>query len=293
MLHPHRPRRSRRSRLFSLIPVLLVIVASGAFVYVSKSEETLFSPELTAISIDQAVAEYRADSRPKHEEIRMPSKMPVQPNPKLAGFSAPKPGVYSYRTTGKDWVEYDGQKYTRQFPKVTPATVLRSSGCGWELYFRTAREYTDGHRQCSAPGEFLCMAHISDITFGDVHRSMTHECNPGMVQVGGKAVGPGGRQSTKCYASHHDAANIDIIFRNTESVVVGGKPVEAYHVELLSSVKGELKGTAVADVWFETRTGTYLKMTRKQDTSSVLPDGSTVTYRVRVTYELESLEPRV
>jgi hypothetical protein len=295
MPRPTKRRRSRRFRILSILPVGLVLIAAGAFVYASKAPETLFSPKLTAVSINEAVKEYREDPHPRREDIKMPAadKMPVKPAKNLEGFTAPKPGVYSYKTSGKDWVEYNGQKYVRDFPSTTPATVLRSQGCGWELYFQTAKEYTDGHRQCSAPGEFLCMAHISKIEFGTVKRSMTHTCKPGMVQVGGKAVGPNGHQSTVCYASHMDKSNIKILFRNTETVTVGGKPVKAYHVELDSAVDGELNGTAVADVWFETHTGTYLKMIRKQDTSSKLPDGSTATYRVRVTYELDSLTPRV
>ncbi|MCZ4101600.1 hypothetical protein C8250_034800 [Streptomyces sp. So13.3] len=293
MLRPARLRRSRRVRLLNILPVVLVLLAAGAFIYASKAPQTLFSPKLTAISIDQAVEQYRQHPTALREDLHLPTKMPVAPNAALAGFTAPAPGVYTYATQGQDWVEYNGQKYVRPFPAVSPATVLRSSGCGWELYFQTGKEYTDGHRQCSAPGEFLCMAHISEITFGSVHRAMTHVCNPGMVQVGGKAVGPGGRQSTICYASGMDSSRIDILFKNTETVMVGGKPVQAYHVELDSSVQGELNGTAVADVWFETHTGTYLKMIRKQDTSSKLPDGSKVNYRVRVTYELQSLTPRI
>jgi hypothetical protein len=286
--------RSKRARLLAAFPVVLVLIAAGAFIYASKAPDTLFSPDLTPISIDQAVKMYRAHPDAKRDDIPIPTKMPVKGNKSLDGFTAPEGGVYSYKTEGEDWVKYNGQKYVRHFPKVSPATVNRvgSGSCGWELYFQTAKEYTDAHRQCSAPGEFLCLAHISDITFGEVHKAMTHKCNPGMIQVGGKAVGPGGHQSTICYATGSDESKIDIHFRNTENVDVAGKPVKAYHVELDSTVEGQLNGTAVADVWFEAKTGKYLKMVRKQDTSTKLPDGSKVDYKVRVTYQLMSLTPR-
>ena len=284
--------RGKRALFLGFLPVVLVLIAAGAFVYASKSPQALFSPTLTPISVDEAVQEYRANPKPLRSDIAMAAELPAPPAANLAGFTPPEPGVYVYKTSGSDWVDYNGQRYERTFPDITPGIVLRDAGCVWELYFKTAREYTDGHRQCSAPGEFLCLAHISDISFGSVAKDMTHTCDPGMIQVGAKAVGPGGTQSTTCY-SGEDASKISITFKENTTVDVGGVPVPAYRVELVSTIEGHnMAGSAKADVYFETKTGTYLKLVRSQDTSAMLPDGTHATYQVRISYELTSLTPR-
>ncbi len=283
-----------RNRLLSVIPLALVLIAAGAFVYVSRTPDSPFDPKLTPISIAQAIANYRAHPEPVHPDITAPPRtMPVEPAKGIIGFTPPEPGVYTYATEGGDWVEYNGQNYRRDFPAVTAATVRRGEGCSWELAFQAAKEYTDGHVQCSAPGQFLCLAHIQAITFDSVSRAMTHQCHPGMVQVGGAAVGPNGQNRAVCHAGAHDPSEIIITFKDTEQVTIDGQPRTAYHVVLDSSVDGEVKGTAVADVWFDAETGTYLKMVRKQDTYVELPGSGRVYYRVRITYQLQSLTPQV
>ncbi|HEY0700218.1 MAG TPA: hypothetical protein VGD43_20735, partial [Micromonospora sp.] len=252
--------RSPRNKLLSVVPLGLVLVAAGAFVYVSRTPDSPFDPKLTPISIEKAVERYRADPGPEHSEITLqPASMPVPPAENITGFTPPEPGVYVYATEGGDWVEYNGQNYKRDFPKLTAGTVRRGPGCSWELAFQAAEEYSDGHSQCSAKGQFLCLAHIQKITFDDVSRAMTHTCNPGMVQVGGAAVGPGGQNTAICHAGEHDPSEILITFKGVEQVTVEGQTRQAYHVVLDSKVEGEVKGTAVADVWFDTETGTYLK----------------------------------
>jgi hypothetical protein len=290
-VHPHLS-RSRRYRLLGFIPLGLVVVAAGAFVYVSQSPQSPFDPKLTPISVAQALARYRAHPGPVHPDIDQPAAESFAASRSIAGFTPPAPGVYTYATTGGDWVEYGGQKYNRPFPSTTAATVRRGPGCAWELNFQAAKEYSDGHVQCSAPGEFLCLAHLQDITFGDVSRQMTHLCHPAMIQVGAGADRAGGQSRTVCHASGHNPSTIAITFKETTTVTVGGQSRRAYHVVLDSSVDGDVNGTAVADVWFDAETGTYLKMVRKQDTYVDLPGKDRVYYRVRVTYQLQSLTPQ-
>ncbi len=293
MPNPRAGRRPRRYRLLSFIPLVAVAVLGGVFVYVANKPDSLFNPKLTPISVAQALSNYRAHPGPMHPDVKAPTVMPVAASSKITGFTPPASGVYTYATTGGDWVEYNGQKYRRNFPKQTAATVRRSAGCGWELAFQAAKEYSDGHVQCSSSGEFLCLAHIQTITFGSVHRSLKHLCHPAMVQVGNKAVAAGGRNTAVCHASEHDPSEITITFKGTEQVTVGGQRRSAYHVLLDSTVTGEVKGTAVADVWFDTTTGTYLKMVRKQDTYVQISDNARAYYRVRLSYRLTSMTPQV
>jgi hypothetical protein len=285
--------RTRGGRLLGLIPLVVVLGAAGAFVYVAKAPTSPFSPTFTPLSVDQAVVDYRADTKAVHDDITLPSTPPKKATSSVQGFTPPAAGVYSYTTDGGDWVEYNGQRFNRTFPAVTAGIVKRSSGCVWELYLTSGKEYTDAHRQCSQPGAFLCLAHISKITFGSVSKEMIHTCDPAMLQVGGAATAAGGREKTVCHSQGHgDESEIQIRFIGNETVSVGGQAVPAYHVTLDSTVEGEIHGTAVADVWFDRRTGAYLKMIRTQDTYTDLPGGGQAYYGVRVTYQLQSLTPR-
>ncbi|MGA8117528.1 MAG: hypothetical protein WCA46_28145, partial [Actinocatenispora sp.] len=256
--------------------------------------DSLFDPKLTPISIGQAVTMYRQHPGRLHPDITLPkSAMPPFPrSSKLAGFTPPAPGVYAYTTSGKDWIKYDGQNYNRKFPSVTPMTVRRGTGCIWELAFQGGKQYTDGHVQCSTKGEFLCLAHLQHITFGNVHRAMTHRCAPAMSQVAGKADHPGGVEKTVCKAGPHEPSHISTEFKGTEKVDVGGQTRTAYHVVLDSTIEGDVVGTAVAEVWFDSQTGMYLRMLRTADAHVDLPGGGKAYYHARLTYRLRSMTPK-
>ncbi|NUR04153.1 MAG: hypothetical protein HOY79_48910 [Streptomyces sp.] len=282
--------RSPRRRLLGLLPVLLVLVAAGAFLVQQRSSSAA-TPQLTPITLKDALASYRKHPGPLRNDIGWPKRLPTKPNDGLKGFKPPAAGVYTYKTNGRDWVELDGKKYTREFPATTYATVRHAGGCVWELWMQAADQYTDAHRQCSTPGEFLCLAHIQHVSFAGITKDMTHKCDPPMIQVGGKAVKAGGKEKTICYASKSDASRIEIHYVAEEPITIGGVHRTAYHVKLYSYVKGEVNGSALADVWFDSQTGMYLKMIRTQDTSGK-SSGKSATYRVRITYELASITPQ-
>lgn len=286
--------RSSRIKMLSVIPIGLVVVAAVAFVYVARSPESLFDPKMTPVSIDQAVKLYREHPDRIHKDISITKKqLPAFPrSDRLAGFTPPDPGVYSYATSGHDWIVYNHKTYDRHFPATTPMTVRRGKGCIWELNFQTAKEYSDGHVQCSDKGEFLCLAHLQHVRFGSIDRKMTHRCMPAMSQVAGKADHPGGVEKTVCMA-HHEPAHISTTFKGTEKLDVGGQQRSSYHVVLDSTVVGEVHGTAVAEVWYDTKLGMYLRMVRKVDVYVDLPGGGRAYYHARLTYRLKSMTSRV
>ncbi|MBM0233566.1 hypothetical protein JNW91_17915 [Micromonospora sp. STR1_7] len=212
-------------------------------------------------------------------------------NNKIKGFTVPAAGVYSYRTEGHDSIEYDGDSYDRPFPAETYARVHHAGGCVWELYFTPIQEHTDAHRQCSAPGEYLCLAHMQKVSFAGISGDETHHCHPAMIQVGGKASAAGGVEETVCEA-HGNRARIVIKYIGEESVTVDGVARPTHHVRIDSYVKGAgLDGTAVADAWFDVADGLYLKLVREADVT-VDRDGNKGTYRIKASYELESRTPR-
>jgi hypothetical protein len=281
--------RKSRGLLFTALPLVLAAATLVAFVAASKASQ--LTPGFTPISLRQAVSSFQRHPGTIRNDIPGPGRIPP-PAPAIRGFVRPAAGVYAYRTTGVDWVASNGQKYVRHFPATTYATVLHGSGCVWEVWFNSAEEYVDGHRQCSAPGAYLCLAHIGTVRFAGFTKTLTHVCKPTMRMVAGKAAHPGGQEQTTCVAKGQDVAKIVIDFIDTENVVVAGQTLPAYHVKLISYVSGSVKGKSAADVWFDERTGMYLKMIRTENIA-VRSSGEIGTYNVRISYQLASLTPHI
>ncbi|MEU1013690.1 hypothetical protein [Streptomyces sp. NPDC005890] len=282
-------KRQVRRTLLRLVPILAVLVAAGAFIVANRTQA--ITPEGTPVTLAKALKTYRDHPSALRDDLGQISR-PVAPSKQIKGFTKPKAGVYTYRTDGADSIIYDGDTYKRPFPKVTYARVQHGPGCVWELYFTPIKEHTDAHRQCSGRGEYLCLAHMQKVSFAGIEGDEAHKCNPAMVQVGGNAVKPGGREETICI-SHGNRAAIKIKYIGDETVQVGGEARPAHHVKIDSYVKGEgLDGDAVADVWFDKADGLYLKVVRSADVNVDRGGGNKGTYRVEASYTLESRTPR-
>jgi hypothetical protein len=282
--------RSSRTRwILRSVPLVTVLLAAGAFVVATRLSP--LPPDTTPVSLSDALEDYRAHPGPLRDDVGGPGQLPLAPSDEIDGFTVPDPGVYTYATTGKDWVEYAGDSVERSFPATTYATVRHAGGCVWELYFTPIEEHVDAHRQCSTPGEYLCMAHMQTVSFAGIEAAETHRCEPDMLQVGGEASRPGGVEETVCRAEDNQA-RVVIRYVERDVVDVGGLRRDAHHVRIDSYVTGEdIDGTAVADVWFDAETGLYLRLLRTADIN-VEQSGEQGTYRLDATYELTSLTPR-
>ncbi|MFB6894720.1 hypothetical protein ACFCX4_36190 [Kitasatospora sp. NPDC056327] len=276
--------------LLRLVPVLAVLIAAGAFIVANRTQA--ITPEGKPVTLAMALDTYRQHPSALRGDLGQVTS-PVAPSAAIKGFTRPEPGVYTYRTEGADSIIYNGDSYKRPFPAETYARVLHDSGCVWELYFTPISEHTDAHRQCSGQGEYLCLAHMQKVSFAGIEGDEAHKCSPAMVQVGGDAVAPGGREETIC-VSHGNHAQIKIKYIADEPVTVGGEVRRAHHVKIDSFVKGDgLDGDAVADVWFDQEDGMYLKVVRTADVNVDRGGGNKGTYRVEASYVLESRTPAV
>ncbi|QFU90578.1 hypothetical protein [Amycolatopsis sp. YIM 10] len=285
---PHGQRKRRR--LLSLLPLAAVLVAAGIFVISTRTQA--ISPVGTPVTLEMALAAYRANPGALRDDIGQ-TALPVAARPEVGGFTVPKGGVYSYRTTGQDSIIYNGDSYQRPFPPLTHATVHPAGGCVWELYFTPISEHQDAHRQCSAPGEYLCLAHMQKVSFAGIEGDETHRCDPAMIQVGGNATKAGGKEETVCVA-HGNRARIVIKYLGQETITVEGVPRPAHRVQIDSFVNGDgLDGSAVADAWFDVEDGLYLKLVRSADVNVDRGGGNKGTYRVEAGYDLVSRTPQV
>lgn len=289
MRHPL-ARRSRRRTVFTIVTLALAVVAAAAFVFAARI--SAIPQNFTPVSLGDTLDRYRADPTPRREDLGDPPSSALQPTAGVEGFTRPTAGVYTYATTGgKEWLEQRGEAITRTFPSTTYATVLRGAGCVWEIWFQSAKEYSDSHRQCSAPGVYLCVAHMQDVELAGFRETMSHSCRPNMLMVGGRSATAGGTEETVCYAGGHDMAKITIVNVGKETVDVGGQPRRVYHTKIYSDIYGELIGQALAEVWLDVETGMYLKLIRSVDVKVQLA-GEPADYHVRATYQLKSLTPQ-
>ncbi len=283
------PRSFSGRRLLTLIPIFAVVIAAGAVVIATKTQA--ISPKGTPVTLQQALDAYRKHPGTFREDLGSPTG-PVAPSKAVKGFVQPRAGVYEYATTGLDSIQYEEDTYDRPFPATTFAAVHQGKGCVWELYFTPIEEHTDAHRQCSGPGEYLCLAHMQKVSFAGIEEDETHMCHPAMIQVGGKASRPGGVESTVCHA-HGNTAKIVITYVGDEPVTVGGVTRMTHRMKIDSYLSGTgLDGTAVAEAWFDVSNGLYLKLERRAEIK-VNRDGKKGVYRINADYLLQSLDPKV
>jgi hypothetical protein len=283
------PRSSSGRRWLTVLPIFAVVLAAGAVVIATKTQA--ISPEGSPVTLQQALDAYRKHPGTFREDLGSPAG-PLAPSKAIKGFVQPRGGVYEYVTTGMDSIQYEDEKYDRPFPAMTYAAVHQGKGCVWELYFTPIEEHTDAHRQCSGPGEYLCLAHMQKVSFAGIEEDETHQCHPAMIQVGGKASKPGGVESTVCHA-HGNAAKIVITHLGDEPVTVGGVRRMTHHMKIDSYLAGTgLDGTAVAEAWFDVSNGLYLKLERRAEIK-VNRDGKSGVYRIHADYALTSLDPKV
>jgi hypothetical protein len=282
-------RRTRRQKVFVIVPLALVVVAAAVFVIATRRSAIPLNFE--PVSYGDMLHEYRSEPGTRREDIGDPPASMLEPTRGLEGFTPPEGGVYTYTTTGgKETLEQHGHTTTRTFPHTTYANVYRGKGCMWEIVFKSAKQYEDSHRHCSAHGVLLCVAHMSDINLAGFREAMTHICEPNMVIVGRSTAHEGGVDKTVCHAHGSDTAKITVLSKGKETVTVGGVKRTAYHDKMISDVRGDVNGKAIAEVWFDSETGMFLKLIRKTDVK-VKVAGESANYRIRVQYRLKSLTP--
>jgi len=194
----------------------------------------------------------------------------------------PAPGVYSYRTTGGEYVSLFDNR--RAYSDTTLRIVTRR-GCGVreEQFFVTQHlEYYD---RC---GDRL-VTYGTDIAYWWTHGTQDFACRGGSFDMAGNR--PGARVEWDCGDEDTRAHQITD-YVGDEPVEVEGVPLPARHTRWTTLFSGATVGGAVVDDWFDPGTGLLLREKR----SIALKVGSQFVGRLTYTdaseYVLESVTPR-
>lgn len=290
--------RKHRGRVIVGAQVLVAVLAASAFGFLFLTAPSA-KPSATPWTHQNALADFQQKPNALRPTLPSPADLgrfaalPRASGSRVTGFTPPRPGIYGYDTSGWDAVTSGSKHYSRTMPAITYATLRRAGGCAWELQFEPLKEHIDGHRQCSAPGTFLCIAHWQRISFLGETRDMVHVCKPEMLQVS-KSYRPGSTYRTVCRAADGSGhgmsdANIGITFLGATQVTIGGRAVDAYRLHMTTGLAGDLKGQAVADVLVDGRTGMWLDVKRTIEFSTMVKKRE-VTYKANITYRLRSLD---
>jgi hypothetical protein len=209
--------------------------------------------------------------------------------PTSAAVPAPLPlrpdsGVYAYTTSGGERISFGGGRH--DYPDRTFAAVRRRAGCRWELEHSILEEHVDHLFYCGRPESLSLLAFRSNIAFFGQTNEATYVCDPPEALVSREK----GARSYRC-SSEDGEVRGTVTDLERDRLRVGGRRVEAVHVQSQSTLSGRARGTSRAEVWLHPESGLLLKLVREVH-STAAAFGTTVTYDENASFVLESLSPR-
>lgn len=256
-----------------LVVIVLVLAGAGAAFAVAWSNRGA-----EEASLSDAIAKFRRQGQDGD-----------------AGFLRPAVGVYTYRGTGTERLSVLGT--TQHWGPELPGTISRAvDGC-WT--FRI--EYSTHHQQdwdyCpngttlqETGGQTLQSFSFVATTLEDLQ---LFTCDPPADAIRLEAK-PGEHWRQAC-EGHSPSRGTSVRSTGTNTYVgltnvrVGSAQVLAYHSRIRRELSGSQTGTEQMDMWFSTRDGMPLRVTRDIAVDTPSPIGA-VTYTERGHFELTSLD---
>lgn len=199
---------------------------------------------------------------------------------KETGSTLPQEGVYSWDTDGYE--RAGGVR--RSFPEESQRIITRDGRRGWTQhhYFSEERE---SWTQFRALEEGAAIAYQRNkVTFGPVTEDSTVTFSPPML-VGPRSLRVG--QTWKGSWSGETYGNYEGRTFEHRHLNIGSERVEAWGVEVLMHMRGEIRGEIRARVWIAPKHGMTVKEAFVQDI-----EGDFGTYHAEWTMILKSLRPR-
>lgn len=199
----------------------------------------------------------------------------------------PAPGVYVYETKGFERVDaFLGSRH--DYPPETTMTVSRGD-CGLVLRWDALAARSTVWYLCPAADRWLLRESDEVHRFFGRTEHTDYRCEPGAVwwPVG---AAPGASWTRRCTSDQSTKVSAGTIV-GRETVRVAGEEVDAVHLHLDVTLRGNTRGTGTFDVWLAAATGLVLRLESTDDDHSQTVIGD-VHYEERVTLSLTSLEPR-
>jgi hypothetical protein len=271
------------------VAVVLVVVAivGGVYWYLHvRTDHTT-----TAISVDQAVKDFRGASGPTTTAAPPgPTTTAAAPDTTAPGPTTtapapvqPAPGVYRYTTTGSDSVDALGGA-SHQYPATSTITVT-AEGCATTQRWAPAEERWDEITSCADGNGVQLQRFVAFHRFFGSDDVETSTCNGAPRPIGAPA---GTAWVTQCLTGDDTDTRTGTVV-GTEQMTVDGAPVSVEHVAVTID-DGDARDTQRTETWY--LAGTDLVVRRVSDiaTTEGSPVGD-VDYTEHYEIALDSLSP--
>jgi hypothetical protein len=295
----------------ALAVTVLILVAAGGVVHLRRApaplpvdeavrryrqSQLIASPDPAAAptpSADAAAqpAETQRSAASRRSQSRGTPGSAVSPAPKAAPTSGqlPKPGVYSYRTSGGEQVDVLGGS-RHDYPATTTVTITHE-GCGYSQRWQPLEQRWDERRICPGPsGDLLRTIDSYHEFFRDGDRR-TFTCDPTTLTRPPASAPPGTSWQGKCVSGPTTAINRGSVV-GRERIDVAGASIETIHIRVDVQVSGDQTGSSRVDGWAIPETGLVVREIATTTTDSQQPPFGNVRYHEEYEIVLLSLEPR-
>jgi hypothetical protein len=260
-----RPRRLRKVLWITVGAVAtLAVVAVGTVLYLRARDTT------TAVSVDEVIGSFRDVGTQAATEPQRPA-----------------PGVYVYETVGSESIDALGGA-THTYPDETTMSVTLTD-CGYQVRWDVFRERFDELDLCVTPeGESVATTRQYREFFGFSNDRVYRCAANALVRTFPPVFGE--TRTTPCTAEKSDG-EISVTVVGLERVAVGGEQVDALHVLLETTLRGDARGTSTLRYWIDPATGLIFRRESTVSTDADSPLGVT-HYDENYTVQLVSRTPR-
>jgi hypothetical protein len=195
----------------------------------------------------------------------------------------PRPGVYTYRTSGGEGLSVMGAQ--RSFP--ARSSMIVTDGTCTHVTWAPFVQHTETTTVCpTTSGAYTIPSTVTHETIGGSTTTSTLDC-PATLYLLPPNLRAGSHWSARCTLSDpHEAVTVDGVALGRIAVTVGGQRVEVEHVRLTQHFVGAASGTNPTDYWVIPTNGLIV---REVEDVEVTQDG--VHYRQNSDTRLTSLTP--
>jgi len=243
--------------------MLIAIIAAGVWFFVLRNPGT-------PVDVRQALRLYRQGQRAGD----------------AGSIRLPPPGVYRYRTSGAEHLDFAG--ISRAFPADSDMIVTESR-CA-TMRWEPLEQHIEGLVECPQNNGVLSIrSALSFEQIAGIETTSIIQC-----PVGAYFVPPdpsiGRRWRTTCHSTGQNVVFSGQVL-GASKVNVGGRNVPALHTRLDLSFSGSESGTNPNDYWVSLKNGLILRQNETVDVSQRAGPLGSVRYTERMAITLTSTAP--